>query len=412
MAEARKIASRRKKFNLKTFGDEMHDLWNGFWNTGRNVDRMDIIFDCYRKDTIKGLERKRRGESVDAIRMSINNADQPLPLPSEFERFWCLPENKIKLQQFFIAWLVQNYDGDKTIYLGGCHNDGMEKCYHLQNGNLIEKPNLKCAYDESDDRIMFHLNNALQIGSLTVAHVVFGDTDIMVSLMYHHLSWRTYGLREIWMHHTGNATPLHESTTNLPDEVVRVLPAIHALTGCDTTSKVGTKRQAFNAAHKSEHFHLEDFGIKPLDDEMFLSAEKFLLDNMSRNANRAADSFDQLRYDRYHARGSSLSMDKLPCTSNSLRKQIKWAYYQCNLWIGAATTHTSQLSPLEYEYALDENEFLYPILSVNQVLPQDFPQPCSCLKCARETVCGCRVLGIQCCDFCICKKNCRNLYNS
>ena len=44
-------------------------------------------------------------KSVDAIRISINNADQPLPSASEFEGFWCLPENKIKLQQFFIAWL-------------------------------------------------------------------------------------------------------------------------------------------------------------------------------------------------------------------------------------------------------------------------------------------------------------------
>ena len=246
----------------------------------------------------------------------------------------------------------------------------------------------------------------MQFKRFAFAHVVSGDTDILVCLMYHHLNWRACGLKEIWMHHIGIAAPLHESVENLPDEVVRILPAIHALTGCDTTSKIGSKLQAFNAAQKSEHFHLEEFGKKQLDDEMFLSAEKFLLDCMSRNAKQTADSFDQLRYDQYHACGSTLSIDKIPCTSNSLRKQIQWAYYQCNLWIGAATRCTSQLIPIDYEYALDENGFLYPILSINQALPQKFPYPCTCSKCARETVCGCRVLSIECCEFCKCKKSC------
>ena len=98
------------------------------------------------------------------------------------------------------------------------------------------------------------------------------------------------------MHHSGSASPLHESVRCLPIEVVCILPAIHALTGCDTTAKVGTKLQAFNAAKKEEHFTLAEFGIRPLDDEMVRSAEIFLLDCMSRTATRSAESFNKLRY--------------------------------------------------------------------------------------------------------------------
>ena len=36
MAEARKIESRRKKFNLKTFGEVINDLWKRFLSWSRN----------------------------------------------------------------------------------------------------------------------------------------------------------------------------------------------------------------------------------------------------------------------------------------------------------------------------------------------------------------------------------------
>ena len=86
--------------------------------------------------------------------------------------------------------------------------------------------------------------------------------------MYHHLNWQKTSLQELWMHNNGVATPLRESVVSLPEEVVRALPAIHALSGCDTTSKVGFKLQAFNAAYKAEHPVLVDFGVKTLDDDI------------------------------------------------------------------------------------------------------------------------------------------------
>ena len=67
--------------------------------------------------------------------------------------------------------------------------------------------------------------------------MISGDTDILVCLMFHFLNWRMYGLQELWFYHKGSASPLHESVESLPVEVVRVPPAVHALTGCDTTSK-------------------------------------------------------------------------------------------------------------------------------------------------------------------------------
>ena len=152
-------------------------------------------------------------------------------------------------------------------------------------------------------------------------------TNIFVCLMYLFLNWCMHGLQDLWFHHNGSAIPLHESFESLPIEVVRVLPAIHALTGCDTTSKVGTKLQAFHADHKSEDFILAELGNGVLNDSMILSAEKFLLDCMSWTpTTRLVDTFDEFRYEQYHAR-QALSIDKIACISKTLVKQINWAYF-------------------------------------------------------------------------------------
>ena len=48
-----------------------------------------------------------------------------------------------------------------------------------------------------------------------------------------------------------------------------------------------------------------------------------------------------------------------------------------------------------------------------ELIPGDFPDPCTCIKCARDNICSCRVNKLTCCDFCKCKGLCRNpLYAS
>ena len=252
---------------------------------------------------------------------------------------------------------------------------------------------------------MHRLNPAVQTDHFVCAHVASRYTDILVCLMYHHLTWSRYGLREIWMHHAGNVTPLHESVANLPDEVTRILPAIHSLTGCDTTSKIGTKLQAFKAAQKPEHHILAEFGVRPLDEEMFNVVEHFLLDCMTRTANRSFNTFDEFRHDQYHSRGSTFSIDKFPYTSKSLRMHIRWAYYQCNLWLRAAARTSFLLDPTNYGYNIDENGFLYPQIMIGPSVLPNFRTSCKCLKCAKEKVCPCRVLNTPCCEFCKCKMN-------
>ena len=77
-------------------------------------------------------------------------------------------------------------------------------------------------------------------------------------------------------HQFNKMSPVHNSVKDLPKNVVKLLLAIHTLPGYDITSKVGTKLQAFKAAHKPEYALFNVFGISALNGRMYEIAEHFL----------------------------------------------------------------------------------------------------------------------------------------
>ena len=68
--------------------------------------------------------------------------------------------------------------------------------------------------------------------------IISGDTDVMVLALYFNTDLKTNGLSELWMYAgVGDSTkyiPLH-LIFERKGELCCVLPAIHILTGCDTT---------------------------------------------------------------------------------------------------------------------------------------------------------------------------------
>ena len=89
--------------------------------------------------------------------------------------------------------------------------------------------------------------------------------------------------------------PFHNVVQTMDCDVLDVLPAIHALTGSDTSSKVGTKKEALNIAVK-EHGRIMSFGKEQYSEKMMLGAEKHLVSCLSKNKE---EDFDALRFDKY-----------------------------------------------------------------------------------------------------------------
>lgn len=142
------------------FEDFTMALWNKFKYVARNCERIDIAFYLYLQSSIKQDEWERRKKS-DGIKVIIKHADQPLPV--DMDKFWPASENEVQLQQFFIKWLINNYNECKPVYLGGSYVGDLTKCIKIQNRDAATIEVLRCDHEEADDRIVFHLHHALQL---------------------------------------------------------------------------------------------------------------------------------------------------------------------------------------------------------------------------------------------------------
>ena len=69
-----------------------------------------------------------------------------------------------------------------------------------------------------------------------------------------------------------------------------------------------------------------------------------------------------------------------------------------------------EIDPLQYGNDFDEDDVdeIAPTI-VDHVLPEDFPMPCKCGKCARENICLCQINKLKCCQYCSChQESCKN----
>lgn len=98
--------------------------------------------------------------------------------------------------------------------------------------------------------------------------------------------FKSCGLKKLWTlsgkGHTARYLPLHDICEVVDNLTIETLPAIHSLSGCDTTSKIGTKHASLMRA-KEYAYRLKDFGRKDLSDVMLKNAEEYLTRVLSKD---------------------------------------------------------------------------------------------------------------------------------
>ena len=118
-------------------------------------------------------------------------------------------------------------------------------------------PRLNCTHEEPDDGMMFHVLDILSHRSgPTFMTLSLGDINVFVCLLYLiRISWKDPGLKELWFIRNSKMRrsnlPLQDKCGALGDKLARCFPALHALTGCDTTPKIFSKLAALKAIHKN-----------------------------------------------------------------------------------------------------------------------------------------------------------------
>ena len=151
--------------------------------------------------------------------------------------------------------------------------------------------------EEADVRMIPHTLHAVNCGA---SRVVFlsNDTDVVVLGLHYWNLLKGHGLKELWIRAgVGNTTryiPLYIITQTLGTEICKVLIALHHLTGCDSTSKFGTKAAGLKS---NPAFYLCDFGNDSTNNNFSL-VEQFLVNVFKPGT--SCTSMDDLRYYLYH----------------------------------------------------------------------------------------------------------------
>eukprot|EP00794_Sanderia_malayensis_P002695 gene2695-3114_t len=213
---------------------------------------------------------------------------------------------------------------------------------NLLSGKLIAAGcNAVHAMGDADFLIV---KTAIEEAKLHPVAVIGEDIDLLVLLCYHtdvedhdivfySEAKRKSKKRRIWdIKQTKRAIGLDEC---------RLLPVIHAVSGCDTTSRVFgigksvalKKRLDHNFCRFAEVF-LNDHAD---ESEIIFAREQMLLSLY--NA-KDADDLDTLRFQRFHEKvaynTSAVQMQNLPPTSAAAGFHSKRVYLQVHYWIGHA----------------------------------------------------------------------------
>ena len=100
-------------------------------------------------------------------------------------------------------------------------------------------------------------------------------THIFVSTLHLFCKLKYFDLEELWfVSGRGNSRtffPIQDLANDLDSDLAEILPAIHALTGCDTASKLGIKSRAVREGAGCCHL-LYAFGRDVFSDEMIADA--------------------------------------------------------------------------------------------------------------------------------------------
>jgi len=350
----------------------------------------------------------------DTLPIEHSSIEPGTPLPKKMETFWPSNINKLLLEKCIYCHLRGNSPETRqypTVVSQVTKEDDNWQCVMAHKGEENVMAHLQSSLEEADFRIPLHVLDSLKAGH-KVCVVISNDTDVIVALLYHIPVFQQHNLEQLWVRagvgDTTRYVPLHTLFQRVGHQLCAVLPAVHSLTGCDITSRIGSKKAALQV--EPEKF-LKHFGRSPtLSPSLIHNAEHYLVKVLKSGSD--VTNFDDLRAEMFHFNKSS-SLHNLPPTSQGLLPHILRGFFNAYTTMHTLDSHTDpetveSLKPEDCGYEYEQGQLIPATLW--KILPAHWSVFCTCDKCARST-CSCRMAGVRCCRFCRCKKTspyCKN----
>ena len=207
------------------------------------------IFDRYDiQNSIKKAERDRRSKSVFTATNYEVIEGRVIP---DWKKFISSGENKQSLIRFLGDYIVKHINQNsplqegQSLYLAGLFSNP-ETVKMLNQNGMLDCSCLASTQEEADTRTILHAlySDKLYQENNVQGCIVVKSPDTEVLVLYVHYFPKIKNTSELWFQ-TGPITrtkdcrryiPVHELCKSLSSVVCEILPATHALTGCDTTS--------------------------------------------------------------------------------------------------------------------------------------------------------------------------------
>ena len=387
-----------------TFQKLASQLFESILAAGCKSGRIDVVFDVYRRVSIKNAERLKR--ATDSVVFKQIMANQPI---KQWNSFLSSSENKTELIKFLVSeWKKENYR--KSL---GCKKllvTSEDNCFEIQADTVFEVEELYSTQEEADTRLLLHAKHANNSYSRrSVIHTP--DTDVICLCITH----SSYIEGELFVK-TGVRNQsriisiqkirrklLQENVTQASEnEIYDSLLGLHAFSGCDSVSSFSGKgkMKAFKLMYsKAEHIRtFKELGTTlPVTEELHSRLERFTCALYNQNDG----SVNSARYKIYCSKDGKADGELLPPCQNSLRQHCLRANYQAHVWRQALIPCTNIGPPEHNGWEMTDG-----LLAVRWMTCKPAPEEvlellsCDCRrKCVRGS-CECIDNGLKCTEAC------------
>ena len=213
--------------------------------------RFHYVFDIENENPlVKDSERLPRSSVTPVI---LSTVRETTLLPKDKSTFWTSSENKIQLEKLIYNHVHENSvhnNEHPTLLSQLCMNSNDWQCIKIHQSAEHNMQDLESTVDETDLLIPMHVFHCIQLGFKTCV-VISNDRVVIIALLFCVPVFPEEGLTKLWVHAEGGTSiqyvHLHTQHARLDQNLCNLLPGLHSLSGCDITSKIGTKKAALMA---------------------------------------------------------------------------------------------------------------------------------------------------------------------
>lgn len=377
-------------------------IQNKYWK----YDHIHLIFDTYKKESIKTATRQKRLQDMSSTQYKVSDTTNIANV--SLKKFLSHNSTKDQMTEYLSKKIlnISTRTGKNVVV---SWRDQVRASMPEMHPSLSRLMN---SQEEADTKIILHSIYAKDMKASKL--LIFAqDTDVLVlSVSWYcrlpSLSCFVPNNRDIV-----NIGDIHKALGQLKSEA---LLGFHAISGCDTTGILAGKGKAsfwkaFVAATENQLEALKNLGRK----EALTLFDQQQLESFICRVYLPKSQISELAELRWHLFAKrQLEGTRLPPTVGGLLPALKRANYQAMIWQRSDIPHQNMPPPTDHGWTkCKDNGDLSPIICDKPCAPDSLLHlvKCSCQKNRCVPPCKCATYNLRCTEMCSCNGDYMNCDN-